>query len=106
MLSQGSLQLWGDGEVPLELRRPGHKPAALRNTGREAARLSGAVEKVKEGITEGFRRTFGVEFSPGELSEEERGAAEKLLGKHRPPRREEVGLAQREDEGTFSHIRP
>ena len=106
VLAQGSLQLWGDGEVPLELRRPGHKPAALRNTCRKETTPGEDMEKVKERIAEGFRRAFGVELFPDGLSEEERGAAEKLLRKHRPPRREEDNLTEREDGRSFSYIRP
>jgi len=106
VLSQGSLQLWGDGEVPPELRRPGPKSAALRNTCRKAATPGEDKEKVKEGIAGGFRRAFGVELFPDGLSEEERGAAEKHLRKHRPPRREEDNLTEREDGRSFSYIRP
>ena len=64
------------------------------------------MEKVKEGIAEGFRRTFGVELFPDGISEEEKGAAEKLLREHRPPRREEDNLTEREDGQSFSYIRP
>jgi lipoate-protein ligase A len=106
VLSQGSLQLWGDGEVPPELRRPGLQPSALRNTCRKEATPREDMEKVKAGIAEGFRRTFGVELFPDGLSEEERGAAEKFLRTHHPPRREEDNLTEREDGQSFSCIRP
>jgi lipoate-protein ligase A len=106
VLSQGSLQLWGDGEVPPELRRPGPKSAALRNTCRKEATPGEDKEKVKEGIAGGFRRAFGIELFPDGLSEEEKGAAGKLLRKHRPPRRDEDNLTEREGGQSFSYIRP
>jgi len=91
VLSQGSLQIWRDGNVPPELMRTG-----VRSFRSQPKALSEATkvypDRVKEGIAEGFRRIFEVVLSPDALTEKERTATLKIIEKYRSPLRKRETL--------------
>lgn len=84
LLSQGSLQLWGQGDVPPELTKTG---AHSLNSQSKALREADMVpqDDVKERLAEGFGAVFGVRLSPSILAEQERILAQGLLRKYAFP---------------------
>jgi lipoate-protein ligase A len=87
VLSQGSLQLWGDGGVPAELMRKGiHHIDFESKVPDEGPKVP--LDEAKAGIRKGFRRVFEVELSLEGLAVGEREAALLIAPKYSFPRKE------------------
>ena len=84
ILCQGSLQLWGDGDIPPEwLKRPGGGPVG--NSKGSPASSNIPLGVVKEAIAGGFRQVLAADLESSRLTNQELEEAQSLLGSLAPP---------------------
>lgn len=94
ILCQGSLQLWGDGDIPAEwLKRPEGGPVG--DSKGIPASLQIPLDAVKEAIAGGFRKVLAADLEPSRLTDQELEKAQSLLGPLAPP-----------SEAAFSRLSP